>query len=153
MKKGLSILILVTAFIIGAIGTDLGKGFSEISFSLNNPSEEEIKKKLAESFQKAANQINASAPAMIDNETRMDKATVGPGAILTYHYTFPNYSAVQLDKSFILNELRSEVTTNVCNSKKMESTLKYGGRYIYSYSGTKGVHIAEFEVSGSHCGY
>lgn len=153
MKKGLSALVIVVALIAGAIGSGIGKEFAKGFFSSVEPSEAEIRETLAEGFRQAANQINENAPIMVDEETRMDKATVGPGAVFTYHYTFPNYSADQLDKGFILNDLRKNVTANVCNSKEMEGSLKLGGRYVYSYSGANGIHIAEFGISGGNCGY
>jgi hypothetical protein len=123
------------------------------AFSPSKPTEAEIIAKLAEGFEAAAKQINESAPTMVDEETRMDGASVGPGALLTYHYIFPNYSSNDVDSGLIQSNVLPYVKRGVCSSKEMKPSLQYGGKYTYSYSGNDGVLIGEFTIDRNDCGF
>ena len=135
-----------------AIGGQIGKEVGKSAFSPSKPSQQEIEAKLIEGFIIATKQVNSKTPTMIDENTRMDKATVGPGALVTYHYTFPNHSSRDVDSSWIISNLRPTVKNKVCVSKEMKPSLQYGGIYAFSYTGNDGVHIARFQVSGNDCG-
>ncbi|PPI79531.1 hypothetical protein DXI23_04595 [Marinobacter flavimaris] len=113
---------------------------------------QDIEKGLIDGFKQAADEINQSTPTMVDSETRLDKATVGPGAVLTYHYTFPNYSSDELDSVWIKSELRQSVTSNVCKNEIMKPALEYGGKYVYSYSGSDQIVIESFQITQKDCG-
>jgi len=114
---------------------------------------EDIESGLIQGFKQAAEKINLGTPTMVDGETRLDKATVGPGAVLTYHYTFPNYASDEVDSAWINSQLRESVTSNVCNSEEMKPALQYGGKYIYSYSGSDQKVIGSFQITREDCGY
>lgn len=115
--------------------------------------EQDVESGLIAGFEQAANEINRSTPTMVDSETRLDRATAGPGAVLTYHYTFPNYTSDDLDGAWIKSELRENVTSNVCESEVMKPALEYGGKYVYSYSGSDQIVIASFQITREECGY
>jgi hypothetical protein len=85
--------------------------------------------------------------------TRLDKATIGPGASVTYHYTFPKYSSQDIDSSWLQQNLKPTVKNNVCNSKDMKLSLQYGALYRYSYSGGDGTPIGSFEIDRNDCGF
>jgi hypothetical protein len=144
-------LIVVLAF--AGIGGQVGKELGKAAFSPSKPTEKEIMAKLAEGFEVAAKQINDSAPTMVDEETRMDGASAGPGASLTYHYTFPNYSSSDIDSGLIKSNVFPTVKNGVCSNKEMKPSLQYGGRYTYSYSGNDGVLIGEFTIDRNDCGF
>ena len=156
-KKLLSILGaiigLIVVLIFAGIGGQVGKEVGKAAFIPSKPSQKEIEAKLIEGFEKGAKQVNATAPTMVDEDTRMDKATVGPGARVTYHYTFPKYSSRDVDSGWIISNLRPVVKSNVCVSKDMKPSLQYGGVYSFSYSGSDGVHIASFQVDRNDCGF
>ena len=117
------------------------------------PSQSDVDKKLIEGFEKAAKEVNRTAPIMVDNSTRLDKATVGPGAKATYHYTFPGYSSKELDSKWLVGKLRPGVLKNVCSNEKMKPSLEYGGLYVFSYSGNDGIEIVSFQISSDDCGF
>ncbi|HCG5954449.1 TPA: hypothetical protein NJ081_002904 [Vibrio parahaemolyticus] len=142
--------IIVLAFV--GIGGLVGKGAGKAAFSTSKPTEKEIIAKLTEGFEIAAKQINDSSPIMVDEETRMDGASVGPGVLLTYHYTFPNYSSKDIDSGLIKSNVFPVVKEGVCASKEMKPSLQYGGRYAYSYSGNDGILIDEFIIDRNDCG-
>ncbi len=128
MKKLLlimgSIVGLIVILIFAGIGGQVGKEVGKHAFSPSKPTEKEMMAKLAEGFEVAAKQINDTAPTMVDEETRMDGASVGPGALLTYHYTFPNYSSTDIDSGLIKSNIFSLVKNNVCSSKEMKPSLQ-----------------------------
>ncbi len=117
------------------------------------PTQEEVNKKIIEGFEKAAKEVNRTAPTMIDKDTRLDKATIGPGAIATYHYTFLNYSSQEIDPNWLQKNLRPVVMNNVCSNKGMKPSIEYGGIYIFSYSGNDGIKITDFQISLNDCGF
>lgn len=157
IKKLLSILGAVIGIIVvlifAGVGGQVGKEVGRAAFSPSKPTEKEIMTKLAKGFELAAKQINDSAPTMVDEETRMDRASVGPGALLTYHYTFPNYSSRDIESALIQTNVFPSVKRGVCSSKEMKPSLQYGGKYTYSYSGNDGVLIGEFTIDRHDCGF
>lgn len=148
-KKLLLIVGFIGVLLVGGLSTQRGKSL----FSLPKTNQQEVDDTLIESFKKAAEQINATTPIMVDDDTRMDQATVGPGALVTYHYTFPNYSSRDITPIWITDTLRSVVKNNVCGSKEMKPSLQYGGAYAFSYSGSDGIAIASFHLDRNDCGF
>ncbi len=121
LKKLLSVIGVIVALLIWAVSGQVGREVGKAAFERSPTTEKEIQNTLAQALEEAAKQINAKTPIMIDAETRMDKATVGPGALLTYHYTFPNYAANQLDPNWVQTDLRKVVKDGVCANKKNEA--------------------------------
>lgn len=117
------------------------------------PTQKEVDKKIIEGFKKAVKEVNRTAPTMVDQDTRLDKATIGPGARATYHYSFPKYSSKEIKSNWLQTNLRPIVTKNVCSNKKMRPSIEYGGIYIFSYSGNDGIEISSFQVSLDDCGF
>lgn len=153
LKKVLSVLGFIAVLIAMATGGQIGKEVGKAAFTPSKPSQKEIEAKLIEGFEKVAKQVNAGTPTMVDEDTRMDKATVGPGVRITYHYTFPKYSSIDVDSEWIISNLRPVVKSKVCASKEMKPSLQYGGVYSFSYSGSDGVRIAKFQVDRNDCGF
>lgn len=151
-KKLLIGLVFVAVFITGAIGIKFVKSNQSSTSSSAKSSLEEIQQKVIDGFSIAAEQINQSAPTMVDEETRLDKASVGPGALLTYHYTLPNFVSDDLDANFI-NTVFAHTKEFVCTTKEMKPAMQYGGAYGYSYSSYDGVHIGEFIIDRDTCGF
>lgn len=153
IKTLLSILGTIIAIVLvlsfASIGGLVGKTVGKDAFSSSKPTAEEISLTLAKGFEGAAKQLNDSAPTMVDAETRMDGASAGPGALLTYHYTFPNYSSSDID----LGAVFASVKNSVCSTNEMKLSLQYGGKYLYSYSDRDGVLIGEFTVDRNDCGF
>lgn len=112
-----------------------------------------LETKVIEGFELAAEQLNAMSPVMVDEETRMEKATVGPGALMTYHYTFPNFSSKDIDVNMMSASVFPIIRDGVCASAEMKPSLQYGGKYAYSYSGYDGVHIVKFVIDRNDCSF
>jgi hypothetical protein len=153
MKKILPVLGIIAVLIAGAIGGGFGKLVGTSLVEPDRPTSQEIEVKLIEGFKKAAKQVNRNTPTMVDKDTRMDRATVGPGARVTYHHTFLNYTSKDIDPNWLRTNLRPVVKKNVCANEDMKASLQYGGIYIFSYSGNDGIKIASFEIDRNDCGF
>jgi hypothetical protein len=151
-QKILSVLGLVVVLVAMAIGGTFGKLIGKSAFGPSKPTPQQMEQALSEGLQKGAQQINARGPTMVDKDTRMDSASAGPGARMTYHYTFPNYTSRDIDANWLRTNLLPTVRKGVCENKDMAPSLRYGATYAYSYSGGDGIKITEFEVRQSDCG-
>jgi hypothetical protein len=141
----------VCILLIGAsIGGLIGKEAAKSAFS---PSKQEVEAKVIEGFKKAASQYNQRLPMMIDQDTRLDKVTVGPGPRAVYHYTFPRYTSRNIDINFLQENLEPDVVRKVCANADMKKSLQYGGIYVYAYYGNNGVEITRFEIDRNVCGF
>lgn len=150
-KKILSILGFIVVLVAASIGGQIGKEVGKSAFAPSKPTQQQIEEKLLEGFTKAAEQANSRGPVMVDQDTRWDKSVAGPGARLTYFYSFPKYSSRDIERGWLLANLQPEVRKSVCGSKEMKPSLQYGGIYVYSYTGNDGVEIARFELSKHDC--
>jgi hypothetical protein len=152
-KKLLTALGFIAVLIVAGIAGQIGREAGKVTFSPSKLSEEEIEARLIEGFRSAANDINQKLPMMIDEETRLDRATVGPGARIVYHNTFTKYTSMDIDANWLQTNLRPLVMRKVCDNKDMRKSLQYGGIYVYSYSGSDEVEITRFEIDQNDCGF
>lgn len=152
-RKILLVLGFIAVVIAMAIGGQMGREVGKATFSPSKPSSQDIEAKLIEGFSIAAKELNQKCPMMLDEETRIDKVTVGPGARIVYHHTLPKYNSDEIDADSIRTNLRAEVLQKVCSNEKMRKSIEYGGIYVYSYYGKDAIEIAQFEINRSDCGF
>lgn len=152
MKKLVAALGIIAILVAAGIGSQIGRDVGKTVLSPQKLSQDEIEVKLMESFATAARQYNQRLPMMLDDNTRLDRATVGPGPRVVYHHTFPKYTSRDIDSSWLHRNLRPDVVRKVCASGDMKQSLQYGGIYVYSYSGNDGIEVASFEIDGKDCG-
>lgn len=120
-KKVLSVLgiiaLLFAIAIDGGIGKITGKPASDSTFRSSGPTPQQIEKELIEGFSKAAEQSNRLGPQMVDEYTRLDTTAVGPGARISYYYSFPNYSSQEITAVWLETNLKSAVKNRVCTQR------------------------------------
>lgn len=148
-KKILTTLGFIGILIAASIGAQIGKEVGKVAMK---PSQQDIEPKLVEGFKDAANQYNQRLPMMVDQDTRLDRVTVGPGPRAVYHHTFPKYTSTDIDANWLQTKVQPEVMRKVCASADMKKSLQYGGIYVYAYSGSDGIEITRFEIDRNHCG-
>lgn len=153
MKKLLSIFGLIAVLIAAAIGGGIGKEAGKAAFFSSKSTQEQVEAELYEGFSKAAELSNKRGPIMVDQDTRWDKTVAGPGARLTYYYSFPKYSSLDIKRDWLLTNIQPEVKKSVCGSEEMKPSLQYGGAYVYSYIGNDSIEIAKFEINRHDCGF
>jgi hypothetical protein len=151
LKKILSILGTILLLFAITIAGQIGRLIGNESSKPPTPTQQEIEKILLEGFTKAAEQANSRGPIMIDEDTRWDKSVAGPDARLTYFYSFPKYSSLDIDRNWLQANLFPEVKRGVCSNASMRSSLQNGGTYVYTYTGNDGIEIYRFELNKNNC--
>jgi hypothetical protein len=134
--------IMIAIMILGAL-VRFGIRNNSVEGDSNNAFLEEI-----------AKSINYKGPILVDSQTRLDKASVGPGPRLNLHYTLINYSSVDVNSDLIdviKDDLRPKVVNFLCSSKEMNQLFKHGNAYTLSYFGNEGIKITSFEVNKNDC--
>ena len=104
-----------------------------------------------EGFAIAAEQFNHSGPQMVDQETRQDFATAGPGAQITYYYTFINYSSREITSNQLRTNHAPGLKNRICTNESTERVIRAGGTFNYVYRGNDGIEIARFAVNRQSC--
>jgi hypothetical protein len=107
--------------------------------------------KLIKSLAETAKTENAKLPMMVDKFTRLDKATTGPGAQISFFYTLPSYSSLDLDRSWIITDVRPKVAAEACADQELKKLLRMGAAVVYIYHGNNGVEINRFQVIQNDC--
>ena len=147
-------LIFLVVIIVSGTGGFFGKiSGNAFSASVTSSSQQEVNERLIKGFVTAANILNQKCPIMIDKDTRLDRATVGPGPRTVYHHTFPRFSSRELDKNSIIASLKPQVKSNVCANQDMKKSLQYGGIYVYAYSSNDSIELGRIEIDRNDCGY
>ncbi|WP_345848453.1 hypothetical protein [Shewanella algae] len=146
--KVFGVLALLIAITVGGI---IGKEFGKVAVSSTQEAEKQAK--INEVLNKAAQQINATTPTMVDAETRLDKASLGEDARLIYHYTLINVDPQNVEKSWVKTALRDSILPSVCSNDKMISSIKLGVNFEYAYSGSNGVYLGSFTANRDSCGF
>lgn len=149
LQAPLLYLFVIIAVVIGAV---VGRQFAGKWFA-SKPSAQEVEARLMEGFNKAANEFKQKLPMMLDQDTRLDKVSVGPGARIVYQHTLPNYTSQQIDANWLVTNLRPDVVSKVCTSADMKQSLQYGGVFVYSYFGSDAVEISQFSIDRNDCGF
>lgn len=115
--------------------------------------EKAVEVAMTKGLQDVADQINDTAPIMLDKYTRLDRAIVGPGLKLSYHYSLINYSADDIDSAFLKENLFPNIRNEVCTSEEMKPSLQNGVKYVYWYSSNDDRLIGLFGVNREDCGF
>jgi hypothetical protein len=145
------IVFVVVTLIVMAIGGTFGKPIVQSTFGPSKPTPQQIEEELTKGLAIAVQQINERGPTMLDENTRLDRASVGPGSRVTYYFSLPHYSSQEIDAGLFRDNYYPDVRKRVCANKDMASSLKHGATYVYTYSGNNGVTITSFEVRQSDC--
>lgn len=98
---------------------------------------------------KAAGQMNANLPMMIDSETRWD-STVGADKTLLHHYTLVNSPASAVSADDIKNG-QQKIVNSVCTSTVTQVFVKNGVTVSYAFYGNDGKQITVISVAPSQC--
>lgn len=94
--------------------------------------------------------VNLEAPNMVDEETRLERAEAGPGALVTFNYTFINYDGGDFPEDAVA-EMRSDLMNHTCTDAELRKTLNGGLKYDYVYANKVGDTVASVSVSAASC--
>ena len=77
---------------------------------------------------------NRHCPLMIDDETRADSISAGPGRMLTYHITLVNHTSNDLDVDKLREGLRPGIIKTVESDAFLKVLREHDVTFVYSYS-------------------
>ena len=92
---------------------------------------------------RAVREINANVPKMVDEATRLDSASAGPGRRLTYNLTLISMKAQAIDRVAWKQNVVPTIRTNMAQTKGMHTLLAAGVTVASRYSSSDGVLIDE----------
>lgn len=109
--------------------------------------------KLDKTLMRAASQINASCPMMVDQITRLDNAIASPDKRFIYSYTLLADLPENYDKDAFIKQLTPVLVSNYKNNPECQPMLKRGVTVVCRYKRPDGTHIADIPVTPKACGY
>ena len=103
-------------------------------------------------FKIAAERLNARGSVMLDDETSWDHSEAGPGARITYYYSFPNYASDEFAPDRLIEALKPGMVSDLCKNPEVRPPLEEGGVFTFVYAGNDAIEITRFDVSKQDCG-
>jgi hypothetical protein len=85
-----------------------------------------------------AAEMNKRCPIMLDDETRADSVSAGPGKALTYNYTLVKRSVKQLDIPRLMERLRPSIAHNAKTNPDLEHLRELQVTFVYKYADKNG---------------
>lgn len=140
---GIFLALLLFWALAGGIGKYVGKSAVD---NYERGKEETMMIAIQEA---AAKNLQKQLPMQIDEMTTLQNAT-SAGVTVVYHYRVKLRKS-EIDHLEFINSMRSKLKTNVCAQEDMAYTMKYGGRYKYSYFGSDGIEIGHIEIDKTYC--
>lgn len=155
-ERAKRIVYRTIVFIIVVIAATLGGQFGRDIWHKVYPAPDVKQKKAVEEAiikgaTAAVKTINENAPIMVDDLTRLEKATVGPGARLVYHQTLITLDSTKVDKKKFFSGMKEKIEKSICEQGKIIDTIERGGIFSYRYSGKNGGHIATINIDQINC--
>ena len=88
-------------------------------------------------------EVNATAPKMVDDATRLDRASAGPGRRLTYDMTLISLKSQDIDPVAWKRDVVPTIRANMAKTKAMHTLLAAGVTVASRYSSSDGILIDE----------
>lgn len=136
---------------VGSYQISKGDCIKELTQRINVPPKEAELKIIGE-LEKAAKALNKNTPKMIDEVTRMDATTIGPGFRVNINYTLPKHSAGEIDSDNFGQAMRPILKNYACSKKNMKLLLQYGADIVYVYHDKDGMIFTSIMINRNDCG-
>lgn len=98
----------------------------------------------------AANNVTSIAPRMIDADTRLDGAFVGPQRTFTYLYTLPKVLSLMPPGEFD-KKLAPNIKRAGCASKQLQPFFEHDVVVTYKYRANDGTELGSVQMSKKLC--
>ncbi|MHC4661667.1 MAG: hypothetical protein ACYS8W_08250 [Planctomycetota bacterium] len=96
--------------------------------------------------------MNKKCPMMIDEETRLDRLSSGPGMRVEYFYTVINYSKHDFEPGEFEATVKAMLLQNMQNNRELDKFRKFNVTFVHNYVDMSGDHLARIEVMLSEKG-
>jgi hypothetical protein len=94
--------------------------------------------------------VNKQLPQMVDNDTRLEKAS-SDGNTLVYHYMLVNNPASAIDPAALQKTVEPMILQQSCAAPNLRSVIDQGGSLLYSFNGNDNAFIVAVKVDRSRC--
>jgi hypothetical protein len=98
-----------------------------------------------------AKMMNSSLPLMLDENTRWDSSSAGPGKTLSYNYTLVNTSAKDVYSSVFVSNIRKTITNDICKTPASQTFSDNGVSLNFNYYDRSHNLITKVEVDPKDC--
>ena len=95
----------------------------------------------------AAQEINKSCPIMVDEETRLDSASVFSDNTLQYNYTLINWTKDSIDLESFESYMQPVILNNVKTSSDMKIYRDNKTSIAYSYNDMNGEFVSKILIT------
>jgi len=106
---------------------------------------------IEEGLANAAEQLRKQLPMKVDDITTW-QSVISVGSLMSYNYTI-DLRESEIDHTTFISKMGNNLKINVCGQKEMAETIRYGGRYMYTYMGVDGILIGSIEIGKKECGF
>jgi hypothetical protein len=90
--------------------------------------------------------MNRKCPLQIDEWTRLDSTTAGPGKTFTYYYTLVNQTRKRIDAKSMEDRLKPLLINNMKTNRDLEVLRKNGITMCYTYYDKNGQCVLNIRV-------
>ena len=107
-----------------------------------------------EEWKQALTVANGRLPTMVDEATRLDRVSDGPGRVVNYYYTLVKYPIDGRSPKEIHDELdrfESHLRTQACTTESTRFFLDQGLTINYHYSNKYGQRLFDVHVHHYEC--
>jgi len=94
-----------------------------------------------------ANELNKTAPFMVDSDTRFDNAITFPDKIFQYNYTLINLTKAEVKLDTVKKYLDPEIINDVKTNPDMKTLRDYKVTFQYYYKDRNGVFVHKITVT------
>lgn len=95
-------------------------------------------------------EMNKGLPALVDDQTRLDKVEAGDGLLIIFRYTFVNASGGEVNIDRLRNNHFPVLLARGCQDLRVGIGL--GIAHRFTFSGNDGAHVDSLTVDGRSCG-
>ncbi len=151
-KKLLYFIAILGAFFAVVVLSGIAKQVGKILVQPIVSTSQEAELKLIDELKKGLKEYNQNTPRMIDDDTRMDAATIGPGYRLNINYTLPKHATGKIGADQLIQRLRPLLENYACNKKNMKIMMQWGAVFAYSYHAKDQTLITSILIDRDDCG-
>jgi len=146
-------LVVIIALIGVTFSGPIGNKIQQAEATVSKVFHHALDKSMYEGFKQTADKLNKRGPVMVSKHLRLDKTDAGPGARITYFYSFTNHAASDFTPNKLNTNLQEKIDKSVCSNMKIKPSLELGATYVFAYSGNDGVEITRITVNKDNCTY
>lgn len=98
-----------------------------------------------------AHNTNKQLPAMLDDETRLDRVELTYGLVLSMHHTLVGIERLDIDAEEFRNLAFEHLKKTVCDDAATRVHLNMNAIYAYTFNSDSGTYVTSVFIEGADC--